>query len=111
MKLVQFERYHILAICEEINDRRLDNKIWESCLEWNEIAEKGEDLLVEWPTVLYDMPYFRVTPFDWKFGSKEHCVKIRIEHPSNLKERSSTDFYLWRENEDDEFPILLKELR
>ena len=110
MKLVQFERHHILAICEQINDRRLDNKIWETCLQWNEIAEEGEDLFAEWPTILYDMPHYRVGPFDWKFGTKEHCVKIRIVHLPNATGSTNTDFYLWREDEDDEFPMLLKEL-
>lgn len=110
MKLVQFERHHILSICEEINDRRLDNKIWESCLQWNEIAVEGEDLFSEWPSILYDMPHFDISPCDWHFGTKEHCIRIRITHKPGLHGDTATAFYLWRENEDDEFPMLLKEL-
>ena len=108
MKLIQFERHHILAICEEINDRRLDNKIWESCLQWNEIAEDGEDIFSEWPSIIYDRTYFDISPCDWNFGTKEHCIRMRVTHKPDANENTSTTFFLWRENENDEFPMILK---
>ena len=108
MHLPKFKHNHVLAICAAINDRRLDNKIFEACMAWNEVACDGEDVLGD--DYYYTIPNFEIIPWDYGFGNIKNWVRMLIVHPQNSVGNTSTCFFLMRENENDSFVHLFEKL-